>query len=101
MSCKDCEIKAVKSCFCCNMNGCGNCVKEVCCDCCVNMCKPCINNYYNLCGCYGDCTSCGKQVDRGTNGWPCDNCESWLCDNCFENNWNKNCKECKSKYEDI
>lgn len=30
-----------------------------------------------------------------------DNCQSWLCDNCFENNWNKNCNECKSKYEDI
>ncbi len=66
-------------------------VKTICCDCSVEWCKRCIDEN-EFCKCYGECDSCGKDVNRGENGWPCSDCKKWLCDDCREQ---KGCEECK------
>jgi len=66
-------------------------IRDVCCDCNVDLCTDCINDERS-CGCFGKCTDCKKDVNRGENGWPCDACKKWLCDNCKDNN---ECNYCK------
>ena len=69
-------------------------VALVCCDCSVEWCNNCRIVYENckFCECYGECTGCGDDVNRGENGWPCSMCKKWLCENC---NPKYGCKECK------
>ena len=59
-------------------------VQTVCCDCSIELCKDCKNDDDILCNCYGECTNCNIEVNRGENGWPCNECKSWLCSNCCE-----------------
>lgn len=66
-------------------------VDLACCDCSVEWCKSC-RDTYEVCECYGDCSGCGKDVNRGENGWPCNTCKKWLCENC---NSKYGCNECK------
>lgn len=68
-------------------------VKECCCDCSVRLCLDCRNDYDVKCGCYGECNFCGKDVNRGDNGWPCSKCDKWLCSKCLNNN---KCEECNN-----
>ena len=71
--CNECTDKCYG---CCNI-GCYNCMKIFCIDCNVRTCKKCYDNNGILCGCYGECYTCGKHVSRGSNGWPCIECEKW------------------------
>ena len=75
--CKKCTLK----CDACEVRGCKECVEFVCCDCGYNMCYECRNNEVD-CGCYGHCCSCGVDVNRGSDGWPCGECDKWYCRGC-------------------
>ena len=85
--CKKCSRK----CDACDERGCKECVEFACCDCDYNMCYQCRNNEVD-CGCYGECYSCGVDVDRGSDGWPCGECEKWYCRGCRQGD--NPCKEC-------
>lgn len=93
--CKNClEIKKEKGkfkCYGCKISGCNDCIQLVCCDCGEIMCKKCIDDDECKCGCYGNCSLCGNNVDRGNNGWPCNKCKKWYCSNCISKS---KCKEC-------
>ena len=55
-------------------------VDVVCCDCGVKMCKQCSRNEdSNNCGCYGNCSNCDKNINRGKHNWPCSKCDEWYC----------------------
>lgn len=85
------ELK--RKCEYCSIKGCNNCVKTVCCDCGSIMCKKCVNDDEIQCGCYGKCTDCGANVNRGDDGWGCSTCDKWLCRSC---RYNTTCDECSS-----
>ena len=85
--CKKCTLK----CEACAVRGCKECVEFVCCDCGYNMCYECRNNEVD-CGCYGHCCSCGVDVNRGSDGWPCGECDKWYCGGCIRGD--NPCKEC-------
>ena len=84
-----------RECFICESRGCKECVNTVCCDCSVSMCKECRNGD-DLCGCYGKCYWCNRDVDRGSDGWPCDECNRWGCHDCRLGN---GCKDCDPNYD--
>jgi hypothetical protein len=94
--CKNCkEIKTEKGnlkCYNCRISGCNKCIQTVCCDCSERMCKNCSGTGEPNCGCYGKCSSCGTDVNRGSNGWPCNKCKKWYCSECRHVS---KCKECK------
>ena len=91
--CRSCTRK----CWHCKTRGCEECVDVVCCDCSVRMCSDCRNSDI-LCGCYGECYTCGCEVDRGSDGWPCNDCEKWYCDSCrYDDN---DCQECNPRSEE-
>jgi hypothetical protein len=69
----------------------------VCCDCSVSMCNDCRNSD-SLCGCYGRCFGCNREVNRGSDGWPCSECDRWGCDTCRSNT--TDCKGCNPDLED-
>jgi len=102
MNCEICDLKIESfDCYHCHASVCDNCiVKDVCCDCEVFLCKICYESKSgeSICGCYGSCNSCGADVDRGSDGWPCYECKKWYCKECKRmpqfNKWNK-CKECR------
>ena len=79
-------------CDACEVRGCKECVEFVCCDCGYDMCQECRNNDEDNCGCYGNCYSCGTDVNRGSEGWPCGECEKWYCRCCRQGD--NPCKEC-------
>ena len=86
--CKKCTLK----CHACEDRGCRDCVEfAVCCDCSYNMCYECINNEID-CGCYGHCYICRVDVNRGSDGWPCGECEKWYCGDCRR--CDNPCNEC-------
>ena len=85
--CRSCT----RRCWHCEVRGCVECVDVVCCDCCVSMCKDCANTDI-LCGCYGECYSCGRDVNRGSDGWPCNDCDKWYCSGCRYGD--NECEEC-------
>lgn len=88
--CKECTL----TCNTCELIGCKKCVEEkVCWECDYNMCNNCIYTDNIMCGCFGECYSCGKDVDRGSDGWPCLGCYKWYCCNCRECE-NNSCKDC-------
>ena len=91
--CKKCTLK----CDACEERGCRECVEFVCCDCGYNMCYECRNNEVD-CGCYGECYSCGVDIDRGSDGWPCGECEKWYCRGCRD--CDNPCKECGPESEE-
>ena len=91
--CKKCTLK----CDACGERGCKECVEFVCCDCGYNMCYQCRNNEVD-CGCYGECYSCGVDVNRGSDGWPCGECEKWYCQGCRD--CDNPCKECGPESEE-
>lgn len=91
--CKKCTLK----CDACEVRGCRECVEFVCCDCGYNMCYECRNNEVD-CGCYGKCYSCGVDVNRGSDGWPCGECEKWYCRGCRD--CDNPCKECGPESEE-
>lgn len=68
----------------------------VCSDCCVIMCNTCKEDDDILCGCYGKCDSCNCDVDRGSDGWKCMDCQEWLCDDCKNES---ECSRCGRKVE--
>ncbi len=80
------------SCYVCNEKGCIKCIECVCCDCCESMCPNCAYSGEPNCGCYGKCTRCNTDVNRGENGWPCNDCRQWLCSRCSSRN--NNCTSC-------
>ena len=88
--------KETLKCYECKVTGCNNCIETACCDCSVIMCKSCGGNGEPNCGCYGKCSSCNTDVNRGTNGWPCNKCKKWYCEGCRHNS---KCKECKVDYD--
>jgi hypothetical protein len=90
--CKKCTLK----CDACEERGCKECVEFACCDCDYNMCYECRNNEVD-CGCYGECYSCGTDVNRGSDGWPCNECEKWYCCGCRD--CDNPCKECGPESE--
>jgi len=90
--CKKCTLK----CDACDVRGCKECVEFVCCDCGYDMCYECRNNEVD-CGCYGECFSCGRDVNRGSDGWPCDECKLWYCNDCRK--YDNSCKECGQESE--
>jgi len=92
--CKNCT----RRCFVCEVRGCIDCVSTVCCDCSERMCRKCRNGD-ELCGCYGHCYSCGTDVNRGSDGWPCGECDRWLCSGCCRSGDNP-CPECGPGEED-
>ena len=78
------------SCF-----NCGNrnkSVSVVCCDCGVRMCSKCSYKDDIECGCYGRCTNCNKNINRGENGWPCRKCDDWYCSDLCKKT--SNCNDC-------
>lgn len=95
--CKLCKKESSKnmSCKICKKNGCDNCVKVACCDCDILLCRKCRNGDA-LCKCYGSCSSCGTDVNRGANGWPCYECKQWYCDTCI---YKSECNECKISHD--
>ena len=90
--CKKCTLK----CDACDVRGCKECVEFVCCDCGYDMCYECRNNEVD-CGCYGECFSCGRDVNRGSDGWPCGECKLWYCNDCRR--YDNSCKECGPESE--
>jgi hypothetical protein len=88
--------KCTRKCDACDERGCKECVEFACCDCGYNMCYECRNNEVD-CGCYGECYSCGVDVDRGSDGWPCGECEKWYCHGCRQGD--NPCKECGPESE--
>jgi hypothetical protein len=88
--------KCTRKCDACEERGCKECVEFACCDCGYNMCYECRNNEVD-CGCYGECYSCGVDVDRGSDGWPCGECEKWYCRGCRD--CDNPCKECGPESE--
>jgi len=54
------------------------------------MCQECRNGDV-LCGCYGNCYWCDIDINRGSDGWPCEECDRWGCNDCRVGN---GCKEC-------
>jgi hypothetical protein len=86
--------KCTRRCWHCEVRGCLECVDVVCCDCCVRMCMDCANNDI-LCGCYGECYCCGRDINRGANGWPCNDCDKWYCDGCRYGD--NDCQECNPR----
>ena len=101
VKCKNCQqVKTEKikyNCYSCNVSGCYNCIETVCCDCGEMMCRRCHGNGESRCGCYGDCSTCGTGVDRGSDGWPCSKCKKWYCSVCKHNS---KCKACKLDDDD-
>ncbi len=93
MFCKKCT----RRCFVCEVRGCTDCVEVVCCDCGERMCSDCRNGD-DLCGCYGNCSSCGTEVNRGSDGWPCGACDQWLCSGCCR--CDNSCPECGTGDDD-
>ena len=92
--CKECTLM----CDACEIRGCKECVEFVCCDCGYDMCIECRNNDNIDCGCYGKCYSCGDDVNRGSEGWPCGECEKWYCHGCRRGD--NPCKECGPEEEE-
>ena len=88
--------KCTRKCDACEERGCKECVTFACCDCDYNMCYECRNNEVD-CGCYGECYSCGVDIDRGSDGWPCGECEKWYCRGCRD--CDNPCKECGPESE--
>jgi len=88
--------KCTRKCDACGERGCKECVEFACCDCDYNMCYECRNNEVD-CGCYGECYSCGVDIDRGSDGWPCGECEKWYCRGCRD--CDNPCKECGPESE--
>lgn len=86
-----CQI-CINSCYHCNESGCNKCIDCVCGDCCVDMCPNCSGNGEPWCGCYGSCSKCRNDVNRGKHGRPCRSCRCWYCDNC--RGVKNYCKEC-------
>lgn len=80
-NCAECET-GDSTCFHCKKTGCDKCIRNVCCECCVSMCSKCEGPPDILCGCYGRCTKCGVDVNRGEHGAPCNQCDDWLCGDC-------------------
>jgi len=93
MLCRNCSDE----CFGCEERGCEECIEIVCCDCGVHMCDDCRNNE-TLCGCYGKCFWCGQEVNRGSDGWPCWECDRWGCYDCRIGD--NDCKECNPNGEE-
>ena len=91
--CRNCSDE----CFGCEERGCEECIEIVCCDCGVHMCDDCRNNE-TLCGCYGKCFWCGQEVNRGSDGWPCWECDRWGCYDCRLGD--NDCKECNPNAEE-
>lgn len=89
------QTDTIETCFGCKKSGCEECLNMVCCDCCVYLCEVCKDNNDIWCGCYGNCTSCGDDVDRGGDGWPCSQCKQWLCEKC---RGSKKCMYCGNYY---
>ena len=86
-----------RKCWNCKVRGCEDCVDVVCCDCCVRMCSDCRNSDV-LCGCYGECCCCGRDVNRGSDGWPCNDCNKWYCGSCrYDDN---DCQECNPRSDE-
>jgi hypothetical protein len=100
VKCTECATNGEKKCFSCEKVGCSKCIITVCCDCGVRMCVLCKDNHNVQCGCYGECTECNNDVNRGDNGWPCTTCAQWLCEDCEPTKWNKSCEECKSNHDE-
>ena len=92
--CKECTLM----CDACEIRGCKECVEFVCCDCGYDMCIECRNNDNIGCGCYGKCYSCGDDINRGSEGWPCGECEKWYCHGCRRGD--NPCKECGPEEEE-
>jgi len=94
--CRNCESSkyyTLTTCKFCSAEGCSECVSYICSDCSVECCNDCHTaDDYTHCDCYGKCSSCGIEVNRGENGWPCCECREWYCDKCRRKT---NCKECK------
>lgn len=91
--CKKCTDK----CYSCEVRGCDYCIDVVCCDCGVSMCDKCRNRDI-LCGCYGECYTCDSDVNRGSDGWPCNECEKWYCRYCRYTGENT-CDDCNPNDE--
>jgi hypothetical protein len=89
--------KCTDLCNACEVRGCKKCVTFACCDCGYDMCYNCRYDEID-CGCYGHCYSCGMDVNRGEDGWPCGECEKWYCCNCIQGN--NPCKECGPEEEE-
>lgn len=94
--CKNCTSECEN----CYIKGCRKCVKTVCCDCCVIWCKDCRNCADDLlCDCYGKCYICNVAINRGSSGWPCNECKKWYCSHCrYDDN---DCQECNPKDESL
>ena len=96
VKCKNCQTvkteKGTLKCYNCNISGCNQCIKTVCCDCCERMCSNCSGTGEPNCGCYGKCSRCGTDVNRGSDGWPCNKCKKWYCHDC---RCSSKCKECR------
>ena len=89
--CKECALWCDA---CKEVQGCKECIKNVCWECDYNMCYECRNTDNIMCGCFGECYTCGRDVDRGSDGWPCNECEKWYCHNCRCRLTDNSCKEC-------
>lgn len=58
----------------------------------VRMCGGCRKDDEIECGCYGNCSNCRTEVDRGKDGWPCMKCKKWYCNKC---KYISKCDDCK------
>lgn len=67
-------------------------VSVVCCDCGVRMCSKCSYKDDIECGCYGHCTNCNKNINRGENGWQCRKCDDWYCNDLCKKT--SSCNDC-------
>ncbi len=92
-SCKKITSKSknAKECSGCNDYHKNTCFELVCCDCGIHMCKNC-QGTDKKCECYGICTNCSNNVNRGAHGWPCNDCNGWYCSNKCKKT--SKCKEC-------
>ena len=74
-------------------------ISVVCGDCGVKMCKQCARNACDndnsSCGCYGNCSNCNKNINRGDHNWPCRKCNEWYCGELCRKT--SNCDDCEPK----
>jgi hypothetical protein len=86
--------------YCFNCNAYEENMPSVCSDCSVSLCSNCEIDDDVLCGCYGTCDSCDCEINRGSHGRKCMDCQEWLCYSCREKS---NCPRCgnrSSSHED-
>lgn len=85
----------LENCYACNYK---KNVEVVCSDCGVKMCNKCSGRPDdNNCACYGNCSKCNQNINRGEYGWACNECDEWYCSDLCRRT--SDCDNCQDKID--